>query len=662
MTKDALVRALESRRDEIIERWTEEVIASSPKYAARPREEIVASVNEMIAGVGAAASEGDYSRLFDFMNRIVAVRSSMGFRLTEVQRVVNIGTGILMEAIRSECRVDAKDECFEAMKRLMDVMYWASMNLGDTFEEIRSKEFTAGTLVALGAAQQDMDERGVMRKSLELVMGLMGCTHGAISMHHLGGCAVTIPSGNRQSSDLFIRISGRVMRGKKPVTMHKEEIDRLVPPDADAGGAGVFCATGIPIRARGRIMGALILGSTTDRDLSSHELRFLEAVASQIGLACDNARMLQQIKSREEFIRREHDEILTIMNELGALVYVSDMKTYELLAANKPALETFGRDIIGRQCYEVLQTDQEGPCPFCTNPHLLKDGKPTEPYVWTFQNTLTGKWFKCLDRAIEWPDGRMARLEIALDVTDLEMTKQRLEEIRSALQLYNDLLVHDVANYAGTAKGFVQMLSEEDLPPEKREEMARTAVAQLDRIGMLADRVAKLTKTEAQGRESMSVRDLAAVLDEAVSVVAAAREGASVEFCKEYPEGCMVEVGEFVTDIFTNLLANAVRYGQGRPVKVTVSEDRIGDRPAWRASVTDEGPGVPPDKKEGLFGRYVRLTTLSQLKGQGLGLTIVKGLTEAYGGKVGMDDRVPGDHTKGSVFHVAFPKAGPKGP
>jgi signal transduction histidine kinase len=68
---------------------------------------------------------------------------------------------------------------------------------------------------------------------------------------------------------------------------------------------------------------------------------------------------------------------------------------------------------------------------------------------------------------------------------------------------------------------------------------------------------------------------------------------------------------------------------------------------------------VPPDKKSQIFLRYKRLTTLSQLKGQGLGLTIVKTLAEAYGGEAGLEDRVPGDHTKGSVFSVTFPKAGP---
>lgn len=660
MKKDLLISVIETRKVEIRGKWAKEVASSSPRYADRSTNEINASIDEMLAGLCEALSKGEYSRLFEFLNRMVALRSSMGFRLTELQRVVNIGTSIIMDELMTECDVDEHDACFAATRKLLDVMYWASMNLGDTFEEIRSKEFTAGTLVALGAAQEDTNEREIMRKSLELVMSLMRCTHGAISMQHLGGCTVTVPKGHQQSEELFSRLSGRVTREKRALLLNEEGIKELVRSELHDIGGNVTCAAGIPIKTRGRVLGALLLGSISDVSPSEHEVRFLEAVASQIGLACDNARMIQQIKHKEESIRKEHDEILTVMNELGAMVYVSDMATYELLAANRPTLEVFGKDIVGKTCYKVLQTDQQGPCEFCTNHRLVKDGRPTGPYMWKFQNTRTGRWFQCLDRAIEWPDGRLARLEIALDITDLENAKQLLEKTQSMLELYNDLLVHDVGNYAGTAKAFVQLLVQEDTPADRKDEMARTALAQLTRIDTLIDRMSKLTKTHAKGPETMVRHDLAAVVDEAISDVSATTEGSRVEFRKEYERReCYSELGEFVLDIFANLLTNAVKYGGGKPVTVRISGTTMSCAPAWKVSVVDEGGGILPEKKSQLFGRFVRVTTLSQLKGLGLGLTIVKTLAEAYGGVAEVEDRVHGDHTKGSIFSVTFPKAGP---
>lgn len=658
MADDTLIRVLESRKSEIRERWANEVVASSPKYADLPFEQVLASVDTMMAGLAAAASKGDYSILFDFIGRIVSLRSSMGFKLTEIQRVVNIGSSIMIEELRAECGIDEQDECFTAMRRLLDVMYWASMSLGDAFEEIRSKEFTAGTLVALGAAQEDMDEKEIMRKSLDLVMGLMRCSHGGISMNHLGGCAVSIPQGHRQSEELFSRLSGRVKRANKTIILYEKEVAHLAPPNPQGNEDVIRCAAGVPVRTRGRVLGALMLGSSSERSLSPHEASFLEAVASQIGLACDNARLIEQIRGREEFLRKEHGEVLTVMNELGAMVYVSDMQTYELLAANRPLLEAFGKDIVGKTCYEVLQADQEGPCAFCTNKHLVRDGVPTGPYMWKFKNTVTGRWYQCLDRAIDWPDGRLARLEIALDITDLELATERLEEIGAVLELYNDLLVHDIGNYAGAAKALVQLLTDPVTPDDKKGEMAKTALAQLRKIDTLVDRISKLTKTKARREGPMHDQDLGKVLDEAVSDVSGTLEGSKVSFKKEYDrKGYRVRLGEFAHDIFVNLLSNAVKYGGGKPVTVRISEAKLNGSPAWKVSVIDEGQGIPPEKKKSLFDRYTRLTTMSQVKGLGLGLTIVKTLTEAYGGEAGLEDRVEGDHTKGSIFSVTFPRA-----
>jgi len=172
------------------------------------------------------------------------------------------------------------------------------------------------------------------------------------------------------------------------------------------------------------------------------------------------------------------------------------------------------------------------------------------------------------------------------------------------------------------------------------------------------DRISKLTKTKARREGPMHDQDLGKVLDEAVSDVSGTLEGSKVSFKKEYDrKGYRVRLGEFAHDIFVNLLSNAVKYGGGKPVTVRISEAKLNGGPAWKVSVIDEGQGIPPEKKKSLFDRYTRLTTMSQVKGLGLGLTIVKTLTEAYGGEAGLEDRVEGDHTKGSIFSVTFPRA-----
>lgn len=126
-----------------------------------------------------------------------------------------------------------------------------------------------------------------------------------------------------------------------------------------------------------------------------------------------------------------YQAIETILNSLDALVYVSDLQTYDLLYINDYGAAQWG-PIMGRKCYQVLQAGQNSPCRFCTNNRLLNaDGKPTAVYVWEFQNTLNGRWYQCRDQAIYWTDGRLVRIEIATDITDRKLMEQELAEAKA---------------------------------------------------------------------------------------------------------------------------------------------------------------------------------------------------------------------------------------
>jgi len=67
-----------------------------------------------------------------------------------------------------------------------------------------------------------------------------------------------------------------------------------------------------------------------------------------------------------------------------------------------------------------LQKGTSGPCPFCTNHIIVKNGKPTGIHTWEFRNSVTKKWYHIQDQAIHWTDGQLVRLEIATDITKLK--------------------------------------------------------------------------------------------------------------------------------------------------------------------------------------------------------------------------------------------------
>lgn len=135
-------------------------------------------------------------------------------------------------------------------------------------------------------------------------------------------------------------------------------------------------------------------------------------------------------KTRSDDIEREkesvakHEQLSAVFDGFNEIVYVSDPDTYEILYVNKPVEDVFG-DVIGKTCYEVFQ-GFDSPCSFCTNDRIL--GEHTgDVYIWEFQNLISKRWYRCIDKAIPWTTGKHVRLEIAIDVTELKKFEEELE-------------------------------------------------------------------------------------------------------------------------------------------------------------------------------------------------------------------------------------------
>ncbi len=101
--------------------------------------------------------------------------------------------------------------------------------------------------------------------------------------------------------------------------------------------------------------------------------------------------------------------------------------------------------------------------------------------------------------------------------------------------------------------------------------------------------------------------------------------------------------------VVSNLLANAVKYGEGRPVVIRAGAD-MERSIAWLA-VTDQGLGIETNLQEGIFEPFKRGTMVGNRDGLGLGLFIVRGIVNQMGGAVRVDSR-PGS---GATFLVELP-------
>lgn len=220
----------------------------------------------------------------------------------------------------------------------------------------------------------------------------------------------------------------------------------------------------------------------------------------------------------------------------------------------------------------------------------------------------------------------------AEEMRQLAATFNRMtDEVQKLLENRTVLLAgisHDLRTPITRMRLALSMLDTED------QALLRRMEGDLAEMGDLVTEMLDFSKA-LQGSD-LEERDLVPLLGE---LAADAGRAGTVNW---RPEGeCRAEVGaRAVHRIVANLLENALRYGEGQPVDLTLTCDVE----AARIKVLDRGPGIPADQRETVFQPFHRLeaSRARDTGGSGLGLAIVRQLADAYGWRVLLSAREGG--------------------
>ncbi|BAI60906.1 putative histidine kinase [Methanocella paludicola SANAE] len=239
---------------------------------------------------------------------------------------------------------------------------------------------------------------------------------------------------------------------------------------------------------------------------------------------------------------------------------------------------------------------------------------------------------------------------ITEDITERKLAEEELKSAKSQAELYLDLMGHDINNIHQAALGYLELAR--DVPCEAREEYMDKASEALHRSAQLINNVRKLQKYQDNRMQAHDV-DVCAVLTE-VHREYTMTNGKSVALNFNGCKRCTVRADDLLHDVFSNLVGNAIKHtGDNARISISLDTARKDGAECCRVRVDDDGPGIPEESKKTLFKRSLKGTP--RAKGMGLGLYIVKTLVENYRGEVWVEDRVPGDHTKGARFVVVLP-------
>ncbi|MBA2451880.1 MAG: GAF domain-containing protein [Chloroflexia bacterium] len=242
-------------------------------------------------------------------------------------------------------------------------------------------------------------------------------------------------------------------------------------------------------------------------------------------------------------------------------------------------------------------------------------------------------------------DTIIGAVALSTDITSLVELDQLKDE-------FFTVVTHELRTPLTTIKGYGQMLVRQIEAAGATPPRALIALReQSDRMERLINQLLDVARIDT---DQLVLRPAEMDIVPLVEQIAAdiGRETDLHQISVEHDEASFVGVWDRdrVTQVFTNLLTNAVNYSpDGGSVEITMRRQNH----CVAISVSDQGIGIPPDQISHLFNRYSRLHTQPQhmTNGLGVGLYITKRIVDAHGGEIDVSSE-PG---KGTTFTVTLP-------
>ncbi len=380
---------------------------------------------------------------------------------------------------------------------------------------------------------------------------------------------------------------------------------------------------------------------------------------------------ITRLKQVEEALRESEGRLNAVIQGSPIPQFVID-KDHRVIYWNK-ALEQYSMI----KASEVMGTDQhwkafynkKRPC----MADLLIDGAVEEIPNWypgkynksklldeayeatDFFPTLAGegKWLYFTATVIRDSNGKIiGAVETLEDVTDRKRAEEQLHEAKDQADIYLELMGHDINNMNQIGIGYLEMALQTLSLNENTKKFIAKPLEALKNSSTLIENVQKLQRISAGEMRHERIdlgHILADVRDQYLSI-----PGRDVTIKYSPVTGYVVLANELLKDAFSNIVGNAIKHSSG-PVTINIELEKVSEpgKKYYIVSIDDNGPGIPQEMKDKLFTRFQRGKT--KATGKGLGLYLVKSLVESYDGRIWVEDRVHGDHTRGSKFVVMLP-------
>ncbi len=256
---------------------------------------------------------------------------------------------------------------------------------------------------------------------------------------------------------------------------------------------------------------------------------------------------------------------------------------------------------------------------------------------------------------IESRDGMLVMATI-VDITTRKQAEeavarqaQRLRQSNAELEQFAYIASHDLQEPLRMVSSFTQLLAEryKGQLDEKADRYIEYVVEGAGRMQFLIRDLLNYSRLSSVERPMHAV-DTATVVDAALDRLMTVIERSRADIdVGAMPVVTADEVE--LSQVFQNLIGNAIKFRSQAPVAIRVGANRTGDD--WTFFVADNGIGISPDHADRLFKMFQRVHTRHEYDGSGIGLALAKKIVERRGGKIWFESE-PG---KGATFYFTVP-------
>ncbi len=227
---------------------------------------------------------------------------------------------------------------------------------------------------------------------------------------------------------------------------------------------------------------------------------------------------------------------------------------------------------------------------------------------------------------------------LALGLNDM---LDRLEKLMDSLRQVSNDIAHDLRTPLSRLRQRLETTRLRSRSAADYEAAIDQAITEVDTILATFAALLRIAQIEA-GRRKANFQpvDLSAIFSAIAEAYAAVAEDAGQSLTAEIAPGIALQGDrELLTQMLANVVENAIRHcPPGTHIRLTLRPDQVG---GFLGSVADDGPGIPPDERQHVFQRFVRLERSRTTPGNGLGLALAQAVAELHGITIRLEQAGP---------------------